>query len=152
VTNTAYNAFTGDVQGFKGLGWTITPTTTYPKDCNCPNPGGIVDANLKQGTEFIPLIAPGAQLTPRYNQDDISFRKNFRIKEKYTIGGEFSVFNLVNQSIPLTQSETLGNSAAIFMTSKQCGAAGNPTNCALGGQPSVISNPRMFRLALQFKF
>jgi len=152
VTNTAYNAFTADVQGFKGLGWSISSTTKYPTDCNCPNPGGIVDANLKQGTEFIPLIAPGTQLTPRYNQDDLSLRRNFRIKEKYTLGGELSIFNLANQSIVLTQSESLGSSAAIFMTSKQCGAAGNPTNCGLGGVPSVISNPRMFRLALQFKF
>jgi hypothetical protein len=152
VTNTSYNAFTADVQGFAGLGWTLSPTSTYPKDCNCPNPGGIVDANLKQGTEFIPLIAPGTRLTPRYNQDDISFRRNFRIKEKYTITGEFSVFNLVNQSIPLTQSESLGTSAAIFMDSKQCSAANNPTNCGLGGAPSVISNPRMFRIAAQFKF
>lgn len=152
VTNTAYNIFTGDVQGFKGVGWTISSTSTYPKDCNCPNPGGLVDAGLKQGSEFIPLVAPGAELTPRYNQDDISIRRLFRIKEKYTLMGEFTIFNVVNQSIPLTQSETLGSSAAIFMTSSQCSAAGNPANCALGGVPSVISNPRMFRLSAQIKF
>ena len=33
VTNTSYPVFTGDVQGFQGLNWTISSTTKYPTDC-----------------------------------------------------------------------------------------------------------------------
>ena len=111
-----------------------------------------MDPNLKQGSEIIPLVAPGARLTPRINQDDITFRRNFHIRERYTIAGEVSLFNMFNQSVALTQSESLGSSAAIFMSGSQCSAAGNPANCGLGGQPTVISNPRMVRLSAQIKF
>jgi hypothetical protein len=152
VTNTAYNAFTADVQGFKGLGWTISSTTKYPTDCNCATPGQLVDPGLAQGSEFIPLIAPGSQLTPRYNEDDITIRRLFHIKEKYTVAAEATIFNLFNQSIVQTASETLGSSAKIYMTGAQCSAVGNPAGCGVGGQPTTIENPRMLRLSLQLKF
>jgi hypothetical protein len=152
VNNTAYNAFTADVQGFKGLNWTVTKSTKYATDCNCPTPGGLVDPGMTQSSEAVMLIAPGAQLTPRIRQDDLTLRRVFHIREKYSISAEFTVFNMFNQSIPLTQSESLGSSAKIFMTSAECSAIGNPTNCGIGGQPSLTTNPRMFRISTQFKF
>src|SRR5215475_6300494 len=39
----------GQVQGYKTVLWPITPTVRYPADCNCPNPGGLVDPGLTQG-------------------------------------------------------------------------------------------------------
>jgi hypothetical protein len=145
--------FTGAVGGFYTVNWSVGPTTRYPTDCNCATPGGLVDANLKQGTEVIQLIAPGSQLTPRLNQIDLTLRRNFHIRERYTISAEFSMFNLVNQSVALTEAESLGsNNAKLFMTSSECGSIANPTNCGIGGTPSVISNPRMFRISTQIKF
>ena len=152
VTNTAYNAFTADVQGFKGLNWTVSKTTKYPTDCNCATPGQLVDPGMTQASEAIMLIAPGTQLTPRINQDDLTLRRVFHIKEKYSLSAEFTMFNMFNQSIPLTQSESLGSQAKLFMTSSECSAVGNPTNCGIGGQPSLTTNPRMFRISTQFKF
>ena len=144
---------TGAVQGFYTVNWSVGPTTKYPTDCNCATPGQLVDPNLKQGTEVIQLVAPGSRLTPRLDQLDLTLRRNFHVREKYTISAEFTMFNLLNQSVALTESESLGtNNVHLFMTSSECSAVGNPTNCGIGGSPSVISNPRMFRLSTQIKF
>jgi len=149
----APGVFTGAVQGFYTVNWSVGPTTKYPTDCDCSTPGQLVDPNLKQGTEVIQLVAPGSRLTPRIEQFDVTLRRVFHIKEKYTLQGEFTMFNLMNQSVAITEGESLGtNNAHLFMTSSECSAAGNPTNCGIGGAPSVITNPRMFRLSAQFKF
>ena len=149
----APGVFTGAVQGFYTVNWSVGPTTKYPTDCNCSTPGQLVDPNLKQGTEVIQLIAPGSRLTPRIEQFDLTLRRNFRIREKYTISGEVTMFNLFNQSVAITESESLGtNNAHLFMDSSQCSATGNPSSCGIGGAPSVITNPRMFRLSSQIKF
>jgi hypothetical protein len=133
-------AFTGMEFGFKMVNWNITPTTKYPADCSCPTPGAVVDAGLKQGSALVPLIAPGSRLTPRLNQFDIGVRKIFHIREKYTLMGEVQLFNVINASTVLTESYTLGTTVKPYL-------AGGP-----GGTPSVILNPRMLRLNLQFKF
>jgi hypothetical protein len=150
----AASVFTGAVQGFYTVNWSVGPTTKYPTDCNCGALAGtVVDPNLKQGTEVIQLVAPGSRLTPRIDQIDLTLRRNFRIREKYTISAEFSMFNLFNQSAAITESESLGtNNVHLFMNNSQCSAIGNPTNCGIGGTPSVITNPRMFRLSTQIKF
>jgi hypothetical protein len=149
----APGVFTGAVQGFYTVNWSVGPTTKYPTDCNCSTPGQLVDPNLKQGTEVIQLIAPGSRLTPRIEQFDLTLRRNFRIREKYTISAEVTMFNLFNQSVAITESESLGtNNAHLFMDSAQCSTANNPTSCGIGGAPSVITNPRMFRLSTQIKF
>ena len=134
------SVFTGQQQGFKTVNWSITPSTKYPLDCNCPNPGAVVDPLLKQGSAVIQLIAPGSRLPPRLNQFDIGMRKVFHIREKYTLMGEVQIFNVINTSAVLTESQTLGTTVKPYL-------AGGP-----GGQPSVILNPRMLRLNLQFKF
>jgi hypothetical protein len=130
----------GNVGGFKQVNWSIGPSTKYPANCDCPNPGGLVDPGLAQGAETIQLVAPGSRFTPRLNQFDLGFRKVFHIREKYTLMGEAQIFNLFNVSTVLTESYTLGSSIAPFV-------GGGP-----GGTPSVIENARMLRLNLQFKF
>ncbi|PWU05124.1 MAG: hypothetical protein C5B51_15395 [Terriglobia bacterium] len=132
--------YAGQNQGFKTVNWTISPTTRYPADCNCPSPGGLVDPDLKQGSETIQLIAPGSRLTPQLTQFDIGARRTFRIHEKYTLVPEMQIFNVINASTVLTETQTLGTTIKPFV-------AGGP-----GGTPSVILNPRMLRLNLQFKF
>jgi Carboxypeptidase regulatory-like domain len=146
--------FTGAVQGFSTVNWSVGPTTKYPTDCNCGALAGtLVDPSLKQGTEVIQLVAPGALLTPRITQLDVTLRRKFRFREKYTLSAEVTMFNATNQSAAITESESLGtNNVHLFMNSAQCSTAGNPTNCGIGGTPSVITNPRMFRLSTQFKF
>ena len=134
------SVFSGAQSGFKEVNWSIGPTTKYPADCSCPNPGGLVDPNLKQGSELIPLIAPGSRLTPRLNQLDVGIRKTFHIHERYIIMAEAQIFNLFNVNTVLTESYTLGSTIKPYVE-------GGP-----GGQPSAIEAPRMLRLNVQFKF
>ncbi|HYL34313.1 MAG TPA: TonB-dependent receptor, partial [Bryobacteraceae bacterium] len=133
-------AFSAQEFGFKTVNWSITPGTRYPKDCNCPDPGGLVDPGLKQGSALIQLIPPGSRLTPRLTQFDMGARRVFHIHERFTILPEIQVFNILNASTVLQESETLGPTVKPYLPG------------APGGTPSVILNPRMFRLSLQFKF
>jgi hypothetical protein len=130
----------GQVMGFTTVNWPITPTSRYPADCNCPNPGGLVDPGLSQQAETIQLISPGSRLTPRLNQVDLGVRKVFHIREKFTLMGEAQFFNAFNSNAVQTESYTLGTSVKPYLD-------GGP-----GGVPTAILNPRMIRLNLQFKF
>jgi len=130
----------GDLAGFQTVTWSISSTTKYPANCNCPNPGGVVDPGLAQGAESVVLVAPGSRLGPRLNQVDVNFRKKFRIREKYTIQGELGIFNLFNTNTVLSQGMSLGSSVTPFL-------AGGP-----GGTPTTIENPRMFRANMQVHF
>jgi carboxypeptidase family protein len=134
----AYSA--GQQSGLYAVNWSITPTTRYPADCKCQNPGAVVDPGLKQGSELIPLVAPGARLTPRLNQFDIGLRRLFHPRENMTLSGEATIFNVINANTVLTESETLGTKVAPYLQG------------GIGGQPVQIANPRMLRLSLQFKF
>ena len=134
------SVFTGQQQGFKTVNWSVTPSTKYPLDCNCAHPGDLVDPGLAQGSAVIQLIAPGSRLTPRLNQFDVGGRKVFHIREKSTLMAEIQLFNVINASTVLVESQTLGTSVKPYLE-------GGP-----GGQPSVVLNPRMVRLNLQFKF
>ena len=58
--------------------------------------------------------------------------------------GEMQVFNLFNSSTVITESYTLGSTVTPYLPTSQGGLG--------GGQPSVIENPRMFRINFQFKF
>jgi hypothetical protein len=150
ATNVAFNNttsayaptgyFSGQQSGFDMVNWNITSTTRYPADCNCPNPGGLVDPGLKQGSELIPLVAPGTRFTPRLNQLDMGLRRVFHPRENMTLSAEGQIFNIINSNTVLTESETLGTKVALYLPG------------GLGGQPSSIANPRMLRLSLQFKF
>jgi hypothetical protein len=143
-TYTPLTLFSGAQEGFKEVNWTVTSSTKYPTNCNCPNPGGVVDPGMSQASELIQLIPPGSRLTPRLNQIDIGFRKKFVFHEKYTLMGEMQIFNLFNSSTVITESYTLGSTVTPYLPTSQGGLG--------GGQPSVIENPRMFRINFQFKF
>jgi Carboxypeptidase regulatory-like domain len=158
-TNLAYNNTTliyspgayyaGQLNGLYMVNWSITPNTRYPSDCAAcpkdpspsdPTRGAVVDPGLKQGSELIPLVAPGSRLTPRLNQLDIGVRKVFHPRENMTLAGEATIFNVINSNTVIGESETLGTKAAPYLTG------------GIGGQPVQIANPRMLRLSLQFKF
>jgi len=132
--------FAGGQQGFKEVYWTVNSTTRYPTNCSCPNPGGLVNPGLAQGSETIMLIAPGSRLTPQLNQLDIGARRAFTIHDRYTIKAEAQIFNVINSNVVTTEAQTLTSSITPF-------AKGG-----IGGVPTAILNPRMLRLAVQFKF
>jgi dihydroorotate dehydrogenase len=102
----------------------------------------VVDSglNAKQGTELIPLVAPGSRLTPQLNQLDIGVRRLFHLRETMTLAAEATIFNVINANTVLTESETLGTKVTPYLPG------------GIGGQPVQVANPRMLRLSLQFKF
>ncbi len=132
--------FAGAQQGLKEVYWTLTSSTRYPTNCNCPNPGAVVDPGLAQGSEAIMLVAPGRRLTPQLNQLDLGLRRGFVIHERHQIKVEAQVFNLLNSNVVTAEAQTLGASVTPFV------------NGGTGGVPTTILNPRMLRLAFQFRF
>ena len=139
VTNPE-TVFAGAPQGFKEVYWMLTSKTKYPSNCNCPTPGGIVDPGLTQGAETIMLVAPGSRLTPRLTQLDIAIRRGFSIRERWSIKAEGQIFNILNANTVYSEAQMLGTSITPFVKD------------GIGGTPTAILNPRMLRLAVQFKF
>jgi hypothetical protein len=117
--------------------------------------------NSLQGSTTVQLMAPGSYRTPRLNQLDISFKRTFRIKEKYVFEPTFQLFNLLNSNAAITQTtsmpaSTTGTGTAPFLQPSQCSAAGftgaAAAQCGLGGNISTITTPRLMKLALIVRF
>ena len=86
------------------------------------------------------LVATGSRLTPQLNQLDVGVRRAFKFRDRYTIKAEAQIFNLINSNVVTTEAQTLGASVTPFVKG------------GVGGVPTAILNPRMLRLAVQFKF
>ncbi len=137
--------------GYLARTWTITSATRYPANCVGCTPGALVDPGLLQGAEVINLVAPGRVLTPRLNQLDLGLKKTFRIREKYVFEPEVQVFNLTNSNAAVVESVSLGSDTSPYLPKSAC-TASSPANCSLGGAVTTITNPRLLRLALLFRF
>jgi len=124
----------------------------------CPIDPGF---NALQGSETLNLVAPGQVRTPRLNQLDLSFKRTFKFREKYVLEPTVQVFNLMNTNAAVTQATALSASysatspgVAPFLPSSACrsSSVGNFANCGLGGSVTTITNPRLLRVALLFRF
>src|SRR5205807_10142569 len=75
-----FTAGTGFTQP-NGIGtfWQVARATKYAAGClgGCPG-GATVIPNLTPATTNIPVVAPGTEFTPRYNQIDFGASKTFR--------------------------------------------------------------------------
>jgi hypothetical protein len=136
----------------------VSSSTRYPADCAaCPNDAttptrkALIDPNTPI-TETIQLVAPGQVLTPRLNQFDISFKKTFRLKEKYVLEPEIQIFNMFNSNAAVTQSTSVSTTIAPFLTKSQCSGQSGLVNCGVGGPVTTLTNPRIMRIALLFRF
>jgi hypothetical protein len=124
----------------------------------CPIDPGF---NALQGSETVNLVSPGQVRTPRLNQLDLSMKRTFRFREKYVLEPTIQVFNLLNTNAAVVQSTSLSASysatspgVAPFLTASQCASStvGSFANCGLGGAVTTITNPRILRMALLFRF
>jgi hypothetical protein len=133
-------------QSYPGLqrdvNWTITRGTRYPADCAVPGctPGALVLPTLTNPSVTVPLIAPGSRFRDRQNQLDLGLRRTFRLGGSRRVDAQLDVFNALNSNAVLTESFALGNSVAPFLE-------GGP-----GGTPLSIFQPRILRIATQFRF
>ena len=107
------------VQSYAGLARTIT----YQPAANL-FPGG------RTNTETLVLNEPGTLYHPRYNQVDLTFKKNFRHAAK-TFSGQIDFFNVLNGNAIFARQDTVGNSL---------------------GDVTTILQGRLMRLAFQMKF
>ncbi len=140
--------------GYLARTWALTANTVYPANCVGCTPGSRVFPTgtvLGQSSETINLVAPGKVLTPRLNQFDVSFKKTFRFRDKYIIEPEAQIFNLFNSNAAVSESVALGGDASPYLPKSACGNS-TAANCGLGGPVTVITNPRLLRLALLFRF
>jgi hypothetical protein len=90
-------------------------------------------------------------VTPRLNQLDVSFKKSFRFRDKYVLEPEVQIFNILNNNAAVSESQALTGDAAPLLPKSACGGSA-PANCGLGGNVLTITNPRLLRLALLFRF
>jgi hypothetical protein len=90
-------------------------------------------------------------LAPRLNQLDISLKKTFKFRDKWVVEPEAQVFNLTNTNAAVVESGSLGTDAAPYLPKSACSGNANPA-CGLGGTVNTITNPRLMRLAVLFRF
>jgi len=130
-----------------GVNWTINRgSTRYPTDCTVPGctPGAIVAPSRFAGDPAIVvrLASPGTRYEPRWNQLDFGLRRTFRAGHGVTVQGQVDLFNALNANPVLTEGTALSTTVAPFLSS-------DPNS---GGTPTSILQPRILRLAAQFRF
>jgi hypothetical protein len=140
--------------GYLGRTWTLTANTTYPRNCVSCTPGARVFPTgfvLGQASETVNLVSPGQVLAPRLNQLDFSLKKTFTFRERFVLEPTAQVFNVLNSNAAVIESVALGTDAAPLLPKSACTGSSGPT-CGLGGTVNTITNPRLLRLALLFRF
>jgi hypothetical protein len=106
---------------------------------------------MGQGPETINLVAPGQVLSPRLNQLDLGLKKTITVKEKFVFEPEAQVFNLLNSEAAAAESTALTGDAAPLLPKSACSNL-SVANCGIGGTIATITNPRLLRAALLFRF
>jgi len=129
------------------VNWTINRgSTRYPTDCTVPGctPGAVVLPSRFAGDPavVVRLASPGTRYEPRWNQLDLGLRRTFRFARGVTVQGQFDLFNALNTNTVLTEGTALSTSVAPFLSSDP----------GAGGTPTSILQPRILRLAAQFRF
>ena len=93
-------------------------------------PAATLFPNGRTNTETLILNAPGTLYYPRYNQLDLTFKKNFRAGRK-TFSGQFDLFNALNNNPIFARTSAVGASL---------------------GNVTTILQGRLIRLAFQMKY
>ncbi len=141
LTPLQYGVFTAGT-GFtqpNGLGtfWNVSRTTAYAANClgNC-KPGQAVIPGQSLASVSIPLVAPGTEYTPRYNQIDLGASKTFRFGHT-SVMPRLDLFNAFNSDAYTSVVTTNG---------------GMQFNSASYMQPNVILQGRLVRIGVDVKW
>jgi len=140
--------------GYLARTWSLNANSVYPTNCvGCTAGARVFPAGfiMGQGPETINLVAPGQVLTPRLNQLDVGMKKTFTIKDRLTFEPQVQAFNILNNNAAVVEATSLGANAAPLLPKSACGAS-SAANCGVGGSIVTITNPRLLRVALLFKF
>jgi hypothetical protein len=87
---------------------------------------------LTSASIIVPLVAPGTEFLPRFNQLDLSFAKSFQVGW-VRVQGQVDIFNSLNAST------VMGYRSTNFATTSYL-------------QPSTILQGRMIRLGTQLRW
>jgi hypothetical protein len=93
-------------------------------------PASVFPNSQRTQSTLVPLIAPGTRYVERWNQLDISGRRDFR-SGRYTITPQIDVYNALNGSAIQTENTISGSDQ---------------------GKPATILNGRLLRLVAQLKW
>jgi hypothetical protein len=107
---------------------------------------------MSQPSEVLQLVAPGRVLTPRLNQFDVGFKRVFRFHDKYVLEPTAQIFNMFNSNAAVTQAVAVSTTVAPFLPASACSATTTLKNCGVGGPVTTLTNPRILRLSMIFKF
>jgi hypothetical protein len=130
-----------------GVSWTIARgSTRYPTDCTVSGctPGAVVLPSRFAGDPAITvqLASPGTRYEPRWNQLDFGVRRTFHLPRGVVVQGQVDLFNAFNSNAVLSEGTALTTSVAPYLSA-------DPNS---GGTPITILNPRLVRVAAQFRF
>jgi hypothetical protein len=116
-----------------GTNYLVTRTTTYAANClgGC-KAGQLVVPGLTAASVNIPIVAPGTEFAPRYNQVDLGVNKTVRFGHA-TVVPRLDLFNAFN-SDAYTSVQTQQFNSATYM------------------QPSVILQGRLIRVGVDAKW
>jgi Carboxypeptidase regulatory-like domain/TonB-dependent Receptor Plug Domain len=113
--------------------WQITPTTRYPADClGACMPGAIVNPGMTVAQLNVPLEAPGARLGDRVNQLDVNLGKWLNAG-RFQVQPTLAIFNALN-SAPVYEVRSFNYLTTSYL------------------QPSLILQPRMYRVGVDMKW
>jgi hypothetical protein len=98
-----------------GTAFSVSPTTRYTV---CPGTsaqngcvvGNLVVPGMNTASFSVPLVAPGTEMTPRFNETDISFAKRITL-ERFQINPKIDIFNVFNSSDYFTVRSTTYSTA-----------------------------------------
>ena len=148
----------------KYLNWDITTASRYSADCVGCNAGGLVIANVAKdptlnpngtlinASERIALGDPGTRYADRLNQLDLGIKRTFKFREKLRIQAQLDVFNVMNSSTVLVETQTLGTTAKSATAAPATYSIAPFVLGGPGGRPTSILQARLMRLAVQFHF
>ena len=133
-------ALSGSWQGLPGVpvGTARQDVEYVPAQNRVPDPSLNVEyivnrtqiPNLTVASVTVPLITPGEEFLDRRNQVDVRLTKSVTIS-RVKLQGQFDIFNLLNASTILSQTETFGSAL---------------------GRPTAILQGRLFAVGLQVTF
>jgi hypothetical protein len=103
TTTTTAGSLSATTFGSLGVNWVVPPALF---------PGG------RTQSVTVPLIAPGTQYPPRWNQLDVNVKRLFRLGH-YGVEPAADIFNLLNSSVVLTQQQAFGSALGQPLTTLQ---------------------------------
>ena len=71
-------------------------------------PSGVFPGGPTEGAVTVPLLSPGVSFLDRWNQLDLSVRRNFRVGGRFELRPALEIYNLANSAVVLSRNNNFG--------------------------------------------